>query len=135
MNFAQFEAKHFDESDNNTWGIIRDYCYPHGFWVDHNFGPGRNRTITMLKAVEADWNNKWTLEQIEWVEERYHSLSRTTRKRKQQLTGILNSDSVSNPETNIQDNGFQTPLQQSATLQLMYPVMKNRSPYVYQPYQ
>ncbi len=132
MDFAKFEAKHFDELDNDTWGVIGDYCYLHGFWVDYNFGPGRNCTTTMLKAVEADWNNKWTLEQIEWVEERYHSLSRTTRKQKQQLTGIPNSDSTSNLETNTQNIWFQTPLQRLATTQPLYPVMLKQSPYVYQ---
>ncbi len=78
MDFAEFEERHFDELNNTTWRVVRDYCYPHGFWIDHNFGPSRNCTTTMLTAVEADWNNKWSLEQIEWVEERYQSLSRTT---------------------------------------------------------
>ncbi len=76
MDFAEFEARHFDELNNTTWRVVRDYCYLYEFWIDHNFGPGRNRTTTMLKAVEVDWNNKWTLEQIEWVEERYHSKHR-----------------------------------------------------------
>ncbi len=91
MNFAEFETRHFDELNNATWRVIKDYYYPHRFWIDHNFSPGRNRTITILTAVEADWNNKWSLEQIEWVEERYHSLSRTTRQRKQELTGTSNT--------------------------------------------
>ncbi len=96
MDFGKFEAKHFDELDSTTWKLIRNYCYPNGYWIDHDFGPGRTHTTVMLKAVEADWNNKWTLEQIKWVEERYDTLSRTTRKRKQQLTGIPNLDSPSN---------------------------------------
>ena len=54
----------------------------------------------MLEAVAAEWNNKWSLEQIEWAEERYHSLSRTTRKRKQKLTGIPHLNSAGNPELN-----------------------------------
>ena len=78
VDFEKFEAKHFDEFDGRTWKLVRDYCYPHGYWIDHNFGTGRTRTTTMLKAVEAEWNNKWTLEQIKWVEERYDILSRTT---------------------------------------------------------
>ena len=52
----------------------------------------------MLEAIAAEWNNQWTLEQIEWVEERYDSWSRTTRKCKQQLTSIPNLDSFSNSE-------------------------------------
>ena len=132
MDFAEFEANHFDELENNTWGVIRDYCYPYRFWLDHNFGPGKKCTTTMLKAVEADWNNKSSLEQIAWVEEHYHSLSRTTRKQKQQLTGILNLDFANNPETNTQNIGFPTLLQRPATTQPLYPVMLKRSPYVYQ---
>ncbi len=93
----------------------------------------------MLTAVEADWNNKWTLEQIEWVEERYYSLSRTTRKRKQELTSIPYLDSASNPELNMagqetqqfQDIRFHTPLQQPAVP--LYPAPLKPSPYAYHP--
>ena len=50
----------------------------------------------MLKTVKAKWNDEWTLKQIKWVEERYNILSRTTRKRKQELTGIINFNSAGN---------------------------------------
>lgn len=128
MDFAEFEAKQFDELDTDTWRVVKDYCYPHGFWIDHNFGPGRTCTTVMLKAVDSEWNNKWTLEQISWVEDRYSTLSRITRKRKQEHTGIPNLDCPSHLEPNIansrglsvepqiqqfQDNRFQTPPQQT----------------------
>ncbi len=58
VDFEKFEAKHFDELDGPTWRLVRDYCYPHGYWIDHNLCPGRSHTTNMLKAVEADWNNK-----------------------------------------------------------------------------
>ena len=82
VDFEKFEARHFDELHGSTWKIIRNYCYPHGYWIDHNFGPGRTRTTAMLKAVENYWNNEWTLEQIKWVETHYYTLFTTTRQRK-----------------------------------------------------
>ncbi len=54
MDFAEFEARHFDKLNNTTWRVVWDYSYPHGFWIDHNFGLGRNRTTTMLIAIKAD---------------------------------------------------------------------------------
>ena len=115
INFKKFEAKHFDMLDNNTWRRIREYCYPYGFWIDVNNG-SETFTTAILEVIAADWYDEWTLKQIKWVEKRYHTLSTVTRQRKQELTSISNVDSASNPETNIQDTGFQTPLQQSATL-------------------
>ena len=130
MDFGKFEVKHFDELDSTTWKLIRNYCYSNGYWIDHNFGLGRTRTTVILKAVKADWNNKWTLEQIEWVEERYDPLSRTTRKRKQELTGTPNLPSNLEPNTansrglslepqtqQFQDIKFETPPQQPFMLQ------------------
>ena len=62
--FEKFEAKHFNKFKSNTWNFLRDYYYMHGYWTGHNFGPSRNQTTIMLKAVQADWNNEWTLGQI-----------------------------------------------------------------------
>ncbi|MCJ1346234.1 hypothetical protein MMC31_004449 [Peltigera leucophlebia] len=143
MDFRKFEAEHFDELDNATLRVFRDYCYPHGFWIDLNLGLDKTCNTAMLEAVAAEWNNKWTLEQIEWVEERYHSLSRATRKRKQELTGIPHLDSASNPELNTagqgtqqyQDMGYQTPPQQPAVEPISYPTVIKPSPYLYLPHQ
>ena len=88
LYFAKFEARHFDELNNLTWKIVKDYCYMDGFWIDHKFGLDRPRITFMLKAVNNEWNNKWTFEQISWIEKRYnHVLSRTTRKCKEELNG------------------------------------------------
>lgn len=65
----------------------------------------------MLKTVIAKWNNKSSLEQIEQVEKRYHSLSRTTGKSKPELTSIFYFDSANNLKTNIQNIGCQILLQ------------------------
>ena len=89
MYFAKFEARHFNELDNPTWRIVRDYCYMHRFWINHNNGPNRTHTTFMLKVVDNKWNNKWTLEHISCIEKCYnHILSRTTCKCKEDLTGI-----------------------------------------------
>ncbi len=55
IDFEKFEARHFDDLSGTTWRVVKDYCYPHGFWIDHNFGPGRTRTTAMLEAVAAEW--------------------------------------------------------------------------------
>ncbi|MCJ1344272.1 hypothetical protein MMC31_002475 [Peltigera leucophlebia] len=143
MNSVKFEAEHFDELDNATLRVFRDYCYPHGFWIDLNLDLDKTCNTAMLEAVSAEWNNKWTLEQIEWVEERYHSLSRTTRKRKQELTGIPHLDSASNPKLNTagqgtqqyQDMRYQTPPQQPSAEPISYPTVIKTSPYLYRPHQ
>ncbi len=96
--FKKFEVKYFDILDNSTWRRIREYCYSHGFWIDINDG-SETFTNAMLEAIAADWYDEWTLKQIKWVEKRYHALSTVTRQCKQELTGIPNVDSVSNPET------------------------------------
>ncbi len=101
MNFVKFEAEYFDQLDNATLRVFRDYCYLHRFWIDINLNFNKTCNTAMLEAVTAKWKNKWSLEQIKWVEECYHSLSRATWKQKQQLTGIPNSDFASNPKTNI----------------------------------
>ncbi len=54
IDFAEFKTRHFNELNNTTWRVVRDYCYPYGFWIDHNFGSDKNRTTTMLTAVEAN---------------------------------------------------------------------------------
>ena len=72
----------------------------------------------MMKAVNEEWNNKWSLEQISWVEKRYYVLLKTTCKRKAELTSIpnLNSNFVPNeadfhglsvePQSQFQNTGF-----------------------------
>ena len=96
VDFEKFEAKHFDTFYGPTWKLVRDYCYLHGYWIDHNFGTGTTHTTIMLKAVKAKWKYEWTFEQIIWVEKRYNKLSKITRKRKQELTSITNPDSIGN---------------------------------------
>ncbi len=122
MDFAEFETKHFHKLDNDTWRVIRDYCYPHGFLIDHNFDLSRTCTTVMLETIAADWYDEWTLKQIKWIEERYHTLSRITHKCKQELTVILHLNSASNHELNtarqgtqqFQDKRYQTPPPQPA---------------------
>lgn len=60
----------------------------HGYWFDRNYGPGRTRATIMVKAVEGEWYDSWTLDQIKWVEHYYRTLSGCTLIRKQELMGI-----------------------------------------------
>ena len=41
IDFEDFEVEHFNKLNGKTWSVLRDYCYTHGFWINHNFGPGR----------------------------------------------------------------------------------------------
>ena len=67
VDFKNFTEKHFKKLDTSTrsWNLLRDYCYAHGFWIDHDYGNGKTRDSTMLQAVKADWHNKWTIDQIQ----------------------------------------------------------------------
>lgn len=58
MNFVKFEVEHFDDLDNTTLGVFRDYYYPHRFWIDFNLGLEKICNIAMLKVITAKWNNK-----------------------------------------------------------------------------
>lgn len=53
MNFEKFENKHFDELDNITLKIFKDYCYPHGVCIELNFGLNKTCSIIMLEVVVA----------------------------------------------------------------------------------
>ena len=142
MDFANYEAKHFNELDNATWRIIRDYYYAHGFWINHNFDHGRSRTHVMLTSVAVDWNNECTLEQIKCVKQYYQTLSRVTCERKQELTSTPDFDSASNPKFNTADQKsqkyqeirYQT-LPKKPNMQPLYPAPVKPSSYIYQPYQ
>ena len=89
-DFAKYKIKQFDKLDTNTEKVVKNHCYLRGFWINHNFGPGRTLTTVMLKTVDSKQNNKWTLEQISWVKDRYSILLIITCKYKQQYTGIPN---------------------------------------------
>lgn len=38
IDFAKFETKYFDRLNNAIQRVFRDYCYIHGFCIEHNFG-------------------------------------------------------------------------------------------------
>ena len=76
--------------------MIKNYCYPHGYWIDNR--TSTTRTTAVLEAVATEWYDEWTLEGIKWVEKRYHALPTVTRQRKQKLTDIPNLDSPINSE-------------------------------------
>ena len=90
FDFEDFKEDHFNKLDSLTWNVLRDYCYMHGYWIDHNYGPGRTPITTMLKSLEAEWYDTWTLDQIKWVENRYKTLSPHTLKCKQELMDVAN---------------------------------------------
>ena len=127
MIFEHFKKEHFNKLDFNTWRLLRDYCYRHEFWIDHNFDVDRTRTTTMLKVVQFEWNNKWTLKQINWAEDHEYTLFRITSKRKRELKSIIESDNLdiiiaaisrdltTNSRTSYQNIRFQISLHQFAS--------------------
>ena len=61
----KFKAKYFDELDNITLRVFRDYCYLYRFQINLNLSFHKTYNRAMLVAIIANQNNKWTLKQIE----------------------------------------------------------------------
>ena len=53
IDFMKFEVEYYDQLDNATLRVFRDYCYPHGFWINFKHGVDKTCNTTMLKAVAA----------------------------------------------------------------------------------
>jgi hypothetical protein len=103
-----YETKHFDQLKESTWKLVRNYCYSREYWTNHNFELDRTRISVMLEAVNAKWNDQWTLEQINWIEKRYDVISREFRMRKKKLTNV-NVDVSDSVESQLRrDIRFQT---------------------------
>lgn len=60
MNFVKFEEGHFDQLDNATLRVFRNYCYMYKFWIELNLSSDTTYNTTMLEAVAADWDNEYT---------------------------------------------------------------------------
>lgn len=52
------EAKYFNELNNTTWTVDRNYCYPYEYWISYNIDLCKTYTTTILKVVEVNQNNK-----------------------------------------------------------------------------
>jgi hypothetical protein len=64
-NFERWIEVHFDQLNINIWIVLRNFCYTHDYWINHNFDVDRIRIITMLNVIRFDdWNDIWTLNQI-----------------------------------------------------------------------
>ncbi len=133
VDYEDWEEEHFNQLSGSTWKFLSHYCYTHGYWIDHNFGNGRTRATNMLKAIQSEWNNKWTLDQIKWVEDRFSTMSRITRKRQLELTAPTTSNVVSETTIahsqgqsiqgqSIQDATFQTPASSYASINQYAPI-------------
>jgi hypothetical protein len=92
--FENWIAIHFDQLNLKIWNDLRDFCYVHDFWINHNFEFDRIKISIMLNVVHVEWNNVWTFDQIKWIENRFEILFRLTRKRKHELDDISNFDDV-----------------------------------------
>ncbi len=94
-NFERWIETHFDQLNINIWIVLKNFCYTHDYWINHNFDVDRIKIITMLNVIRFDdWNDIWTLNQIRWVEKRYEILSRVIKKWKHELIDTSNLDDV-----------------------------------------
>ncbi len=80
--------------NDNIWIDLRNFCYVHDFWINHNFEFDRIKINIMLNVIYAEWNNIWTFDQIKWIENWFEILSRFTRKRKHEFDDTFNLDDV-----------------------------------------
>lgn len=54
MDFIKFETEHFNQLDNVTLRVFRDYCYPHRFWVNFNLNLNKTYNTAILEAIELN---------------------------------------------------------------------------------
>ncbi len=95
-----------NQLNDNIWIDLKNFCYVHDFWINHNFEFDRIKINIMLNVIHVEWNNVWTFDQIKWIESRVEILSRLIRKRKHEFDDMFNLDDVtiyfheSNSESN-----------------------------------
>jgi hypothetical protein len=58
-----FIEQHWDMLDSDTWTIVLKYFYSREFWLDHSENKNK-RVVTMTKAMNDDYYENWTLNQI-----------------------------------------------------------------------
>ena len=52
-DFKDFREGHFAQVSDAIWSIVKDYCYTHGYWLDHNYGPNRSCASIMYNTVNS----------------------------------------------------------------------------------
>jgi hypothetical protein len=92
--FENWIINHFDELNLKIWNDLRNFCYVHDVWIDHNFEFDRIKVSIMLNIIRFEWNDEWTANQIKWNEKRYEILSRIVQQRKHELDDTFNLDDV-----------------------------------------
>ena len=123
----------FDRLDAKTWNIIKKCCYTQGYWLDH--GPGKSRSSNMIKAIKSPWYDKWTMDQITYVEKTYKDprrnevLSPWVSARKQELSPDINPIPVPpiNSQTTTQYHSPSKP-DQSNQPQTSFPPLQGNNP-------
>jgi hypothetical protein len=92
--FENWIETHFDQLNLKIWNDLRNFCYVHDFWINHNFELDRIKINIMLNVIHVEWNNVWTFDQIKWVENRFEILSRVIKKWKHELDDTFNLDDM-----------------------------------------
>ena len=52
-DFKKFREEHFAQLPGATWSIVKDYCYTHEYWLDHNYRPNRSYALIMYNTVNS----------------------------------------------------------------------------------
>lgn len=128
----KFESKHFNQFENATLTVFRNYCYLHRFYINLNLYLDKTWNTILLKAVVAKWNIGRVWNKLNEMI-RYHSLSRHTRKHKQQLNDIFKFCFASNFEINIENFKFQIPFLWLNNIKPFHVIMSKQFWYMYQP--
>jgi hypothetical protein len=90
--FENWIAIHFDQLNLKIWNDLRNFCYVHDVWINHNFKFDRIKISIMLNIIRFDWDEKRTSIQIKWIENRFKTLFRVIKKRKHEFDDIFNFD-------------------------------------------
>ena len=81
-DFADFQNDDFAKINIYTWNDIKFYCYFHGFWIENDNAVFIN--ICFHNVLQSDWKN-WTEKQIKWIKNKYNTLFKKIRKKKERL--------------------------------------------------
>ncbi len=86
IDFEKFTQTHFAQLSESIWLDLLIYCYSHEYWIDDD--TVKNLSVNMMKILnpEFDYNDQWSLNQINWMKTTYNTLFGKQQRRKRELT-------------------------------------------------
>ena len=112
FDFEDFSVHHWDLLRSDHWDLVHKVCYSQGIWLNHP-GKKRSRAQAMYNMVQKDYYEDWTIEQINWVERQYNTLSSVVRNRKEKLlkASALSQRYASSPPLAVSQRSFSSNLE------------------------